>query len=64
MLYVRMALYFAFGFLSSQGVVVFDQEAGTVTFRIDDLLLLASGIGGYVMTFAASRVAKARGGST
>lgn len=64
MLTVRMVLYFLFAALAGQGLVVFDQQAGTVTFRVDDLMLLASGTGGYVATFWASRLAKRRGGAT
>ena len=63
-LYIRMALYLVFGVLAGQGLIVFDQSAGTVTFRVEDLALLASGGVGFVATFIASRVAAMRGGKT
>ena len=63
-LFLRMALYFADAFLAGQGIVVFDQDAGTITFRIEDLVLAISGGTAFLVTFAASRVAKAKGGVT
>lgn len=63
-LYLRMALYLIFGVLAGQGLVVFDQAAGTVTFRIDDLVLLLISLGGFVLTFLGSRAVKAAGGRT
>lgn len=60
----RMVLYFVFATLASQGFVVFDQEAGTVTFRIEDIVLAGSGLIGYVGTFVAGRKAKDAGGLT
>lgn len=63
-LYIRMALYLIFGALAGQGLVVFDQTAGTVTFNIEDVVTVLSGLGGFVATFIVSRVAKARGGKT
>lgn len=64
MLYLRMFLYLVFGTLAGQGIVIFDNETGTVSFNIEDIMLLASGLLGYIGTFYASRVAKARGGHT
>lgn len=64
MLAIRMGLYLIFGVLAGQGLVVFDQTAGTVTFDIEDVATALAGLGGFVVTFAASRVAKARGGKT
>lgn len=61
---LRMVLYFVFAALASQGLVVFDAEAGTVTFRIEDLALIASGLAGYAATFWSSRMAKRNGGAT
>ena len=63
-LFIRMALYAVFAILAGQGLVIFDHDAGTVTFRIDDVVLLISGAIGFVGTFWASRVAKAKGGAT
>jgi hypothetical protein len=64
MLYIRMALYALFALLAGQGLILYDHEAGTVTFRVEDLALLASGAVGYVGTFVAGRVAKSHGGKT
>lgn len=61
---LRMVLYFVFAGLASQGLVVFDAEAGTVTFQVEDLALIASGLAGYLATFWSSRWAKRRGGAT
>lgn len=61
---IRMALYFVFSFLASQGVVMFDQAQGTVTFQIEHVVTVLSGIGGFAATFWASRIAKNKGGST
>lgn len=58
---IRMILYFVFGFLAGQGVGVFDQESGSFTIHINHLETLLSGVGGYVVTFLSSRIAKARG---
>jgi hypothetical protein len=60
MLAVRMFLYLVFGALAGQGLVVFDQTAGTVTFRVEDLMLIVTGLAGYLGTFVASRFAKVR----
>lgn len=59
-----MILYFVFAGLASQGLVVFDGEAGTVTLHVESIVLLISGVAGYVGTFYASRVAKKKGGPT
>ena len=63
-LYIRMALYLVFGVLAGQGLVVFDQEAGTVTFRVEDLAVIVTSLVGYAATFWASRLAKRKGGAT
>ena len=63
-LYIRMGLYFLFAALSSQGLVVFDQDAGSVTFSIEDVTLILSGALGFLVTYVTSRIAKARGGKT
>lgn len=62
--YIRMVAYLIFGVLAGQGLVIFDQAAGTVTFKVEDLVTIVSGFAGFAATFAVSRVAKARGGKT
>jgi hypothetical protein len=57
MLYVRMALYFLFPILASQGLVIWNEEAGTVTFQVEDLVVVIMGVVGFVMTFITSRFA-------
>lgn len=64
MLYIRMGLYLAAGILAGQGIAVFNPEAGTVTFQIDELATALAGLATFAGTFAASRIAKARGGAT
>ena len=61
---LRMVLYFVFAGLASQGLIVFDADAGTVTFRVEDVALIASGLAGYAATFWTSRWAKRHGGAT
>lgn len=61
---IRMILYLAAGILAGQGLAVFDPDAGTLTFDIDSLAQLLGGLVTFVGTFVASRVAKARGGTT
>lgn len=64
MLYIRMFLYLCAGVLAGQGIAVFDPEAGTVTFQIDQLSAALAGLATFAGTFFASRVAKSRGGAT
>lgn len=64
MLAIRMLLYAVFAAMANEGLVLFDADAGTVTFKIDDLMLFGSGVVGYIGTFVTSRYAKARGGAT
>lgn len=61
---IRMALYFASAFLAGQGVAVFDHQAGTLTFHLEEVAVFLAGLAAFVGTFAASRVAKANGGAT
>jgi hypothetical protein len=63
-LYLRMVLYLVSGVIAGQGLAIFDAEAGTITFRIDDLVTVAGGAATFVATFLSSRVAKAKGGAT
>jgi len=58
-----MLLYFAFTTLANQGFVLFDQAAGVVSFKIEDVVMIATGLAGFVATFLWSRVAKAKGGN-
>ena len=63
-LYIRMALYLVFGVLAGQGLVIFDADAGTVTFKVDDLMVLGTALAGFLGTFFSSRIAKAKGWAT
>lgn len=63
-LYIRMALYFVFAGLASQGLVEFDEATREVTFKLDDLAIGAAGVAGYLVTFFGGRWAKKRGGNT
>lgn len=60
----RMAIYFAFAALASQGLVIFDAEGGTVTFEIEKVEYVLSGIVGYLSTYGVSRVGKKLGWNT
>lgn len=64
MLYLRMAVYFVSALLAGQGLAVVDHDAGTLTFRIEDLTVALGGAGAFAGTFVISRLAKARGGAT
>ncbi len=61
---IRMGLYWAFTMLSAQGLILFDEGAQTVTFKVDDVAIFLAGVLGYLGTFAWSRIAKAKGGPT
>lgn len=63
-LFLRMAvLYPLFLYLASLGIVVFNPDTGDVTFNIQHLELVITGLVGYLGTFGFSRLAKAKGGS-
>lgn len=64
MLYIRMFLYLAAGVLAGQGIAVFDAEAGTITFQIEQVATALAGLAAFAGTFLTSRIAKARGGPT
>lgn len=64
MLALRMVLYAVFSAMANEGLILFDAVAGTVTFKVDDLMLFGTGLAGYIGTFAWSRWSKARGGAT
>lgn len=63
-LYIRMALYFAFSWMAGLGYGEMDQAGGTFTISLDQSAQVLAGIGGFVATFIASRIAAARGGKT
>ncbi len=63
-LYIRMGLYFIFAAAASQGLVEFDKDTGEVTFLVDDVVLVITGIVGYLATFWTSRIAKKQGKNT
>ncbi len=64
MLFVRMALYALSAGLAGYGIGTYDAGAGTLTLQIDQLAEVIAGAGVFLATFAASRIAKARGGKT
>lgn len=64
MLFIRMALYALSAGLAGYGIGTYDAGAGTLTFQIDQLAEVIAGAGAFLATFAASRIAKARGGAT
>jgi hypothetical protein len=64
MLTVRMVLYFFFGALSSQGLDIFDPATGLISIHVEELATVISGLLGFIATFAASRLAKQKGGLT
>lgn len=57
---IRMVLYFIFPLLASQGLAVWDEEGGSLTFHIDNLTTALVGLLGFVGTFVASRFATKR----
>lgn len=63
-LFVRMMIYLLAGVLAGQGLVIFDQEAGTITFRVEDVTTVLTGLLTFGGAYLASRIAKARGGLT
>ena len=63
-LYVRMALYLIFGIIAGNGLAVYDANEGTLTFHVDQLEPVLTGLAGYFMTFVVGRFAKAKGGAS
>lgn len=63
-LYIRMVLYAIFAGLAGAEIGAFEASSGTYTVSVDELAYLIVPIVGYAATFAASRIAKARGGKT
>ncbi len=64
MLFVRMALYALSAGMAGYGIGTYDAGAGTLTFQIDQLAEVIAGAVAFIATFAASRIAKRRGGAT
>ena len=63
-LYVRMALYFVFAWLAGFGFGELDQAGSYFTVSLDQVAEIIVGVIGFIGTYLASRVAKARGGKT
>ena len=61
---IRMALYFVFAFLSSQGIGLFDAESGDFTIKIENTVAAIGGLLAFLATFGWSRKEKASGGAT
>ena len=64
MLYIRMALYAAFAGLAGMGYGEMSADGAHFSVSIDMLAEVIGGTIGFVGTFIASRIAKARGGAT
>lgn len=60
LLAVRMVLYFLFPLVASQGLAVWDEEAGTLTLHVENLTAAIVGLLGFIGTFIASRFAVKR----
>ena len=57
---IRMVLYALFSSLASMGMIDFDHTTGDVAFNIYDWEMVATGVVGYLGTFATSRFAKVK----
>jgi hypothetical protein len=57
---IRMVLYALFVTLSNQGVDIYDPETDRISFQLQDLTLVVSGIVGFAATFVASRFAQVK----
>lgn len=53
---IRIALYGLFAFIGGQGLAVYDETAGTLTFHVEHLTALAVGVVGFLGTFTWWRV--------
>ena len=62
--FVRMALYFAFAGLAGFGFGELDPAGSHFTVSLDQVAEIIVGVIGFIGTYIASRVAKARGGKT
>ena len=63
-LYIRMALYALFAGLAGMGVGELSADGAHFSVSLDMLAEVIGGTIGFVGTFIASRIAKARGGAT
>jgi hypothetical protein len=63
-LFVRMALYFVFAGLAGFGFGELDTTGSYFTVSLDQAAEIIVGVIGFIGTYIASRVAKARGGKT
>ena len=63
-LFVRMALYFVFAWLAGFGFGELDPAGSYFTVSLDQAAEIIVGVIGFIGTYIASRVAKARGGKT
>lgn len=57
---IRMILYFLSAAAASQGLAVYDEAAGTLTFEVESLAIVIGGALTFGGTFAVSRFAKLR----
>lgn len=64
MLLVRMVLYALSAGLAGYGIGTYDATSGVYSVSLDQLSEIVAGALGFLGTFAASRIAKARGGAT
>ena len=63
-LLIRMALYFLSALIAGQGVAIFNPDAGTLTFDLENVATFVGGTLTFVGTYVVGRYAKARGGLT
>lgn len=60
MLYVRMMIYAGSALLAGQGLAIYDADAGTITFDLEHVGVVATGGLTFLATFVSSRFSKAR----
>lgn len=59
-LYIRMGLYALSMLFAGQGLAIYDPDAGTLTFVLEDIAVALSGAAVFVGTFVTSRMASVR----
>lgn len=59
-LVIRMVLYAFFTTLSNQGVDIYDPQTDRISFQVEDLALVLTGVIGFILTFISSRFAKVK----
>ena len=59
-LYIRMAVYALSALFAGQGLAIYDADAGTLTFQVEDIAVALGGAGVFVATFITSRFSKVR----